>query len=122
MIQFTTRYDPETDLWQFLIIKGEAKHWSRPMSHQDMARLARDHYHKRMSEGRGGAQAKAFYASGIPVADLLASGAFAVTRVPATSPELIASAKRRERQELRSLPIDDLMSRLGLDNPIIPGL
>jgi hypothetical protein len=121
MIQFTTRYDPETDLWQFLVHKGEERIWSRPMSHTDMARIARDQYQKRLSEGRGSQQAKTFYASGISIGDLLASGAFAVTKVPTTSPELLAIARRKERQELRAMPLDDLMAQLGLDNPVIPG-
>jgi hypothetical protein len=92
------------------------------MTHKKMASIAKSQYEKRLSEGRGAAQAKAFYMSGIAIGELLASGAFAVTKVPSTAPELLESAKRRERQEIRSLPIDDLMERLGLDNPIIPGL
>jgi len=122
MIHFTTRYDPESDLWQFIIDQGNGKKsWSAPMSHQKMAQMARRQYHKRIAEGRGDQQAKAFRMSEVPVGDLIASGAFSVTKCKATSPELLKIERDRARAKLRATPVDDLMRQLGLTNAYLDG-
>jgi hypothetical protein len=122
MILFTTRYDPESDLWQFLIDKGEGqKTWSQPMTHQKMASIAKLQYHRRCAEGKASQNAKTFYASSIPVKDLLSSGAFSVTKCKATSPELLKIERDRERARLRATPVDELMRQLGLNNAYLEG-
>lgn len=114
MIYFTSRFDPASNKWQFLIkTEGKPDRWSRPMDHEEMASIGRAEYHKRIAEGKG--EAANFYASSIDVKALLASGAFAVTRIPPTSPELLAARRKKEVQELQFLPVDKMYARLGLN-------